>query len=170
LYYPGSFSRWKFGEDGRKGWILNVYNVEDSTYANKYIENKAAPVYTTVKVELNDELSKNPEKIMDFIKDIHADKIMIKLSVVNQDSSYAIQYLISKFKNSDMVKLNISNVSDDSADVEEQEFLDELEEEYKFILDENLTLSQKLQKAVKLKKGRIIPITFIDEELDKKRT
>lgn len=170
LYYPGSFSRWKFGEDGRKGWILNVYNVEDSTYANKYIENKAAPVYTTVKVELNDELSKNPEKIMDFIKDIHADKIMIKLSVVNQDSSYAIQYLISKFKNSDMVKLNISNTSDDSADVEEQEFLDELEEEYKFILDENLTLSQKLQKAVQLKKGRIIPITFIDEELDKKHT
>jgi ribosomal protein L9 len=107
---------------------------------------------------------------MDFIKDIHADKIMVKLSVVNQDSSYAIQYLISKFKNSDMVKLNISNVSNDSADVEEQEFLDELEEEYKFILDENLTLSQKLQKAVQLKKGRIIPITFIDEELDKKRT
>ena len=166
LYYPGSFSRWKFGEDGRKGWIINIYNIEDSTYVNEYIENKDAPIYTTVKVELNEELNSNPEKIMDFIKDIKADKIAVKLITHDNASAYAIQYIIGKFKNNDKIKLEISNQGEIELDEDEQNLLDNLEDKYKFILDENLTFSQILQKAILIQKGKIIPLEFINEELE----
>lgn len=46
-YYTSSFSRWKFGENERKGFLLSETNLDTKEYDVRFIENTLAPLYTT---------------------------------------------------------------------------------------------------------------------------
>lgn len=50
-FYTSSFSRWKFGEEERKGFLYSETNLETKEYKVEFIENTLAPTYITESFE-----------------------------------------------------------------------------------------------------------------------
>lgn len=50
-FYTGSFSRWKYGEEEKKGFLISETNLETKEYTMEFVENTMAPKYNTVTFE-----------------------------------------------------------------------------------------------------------------------
>jgi DNA repair exonuclease SbcCD nuclease subunit len=165
LYYPGSFSRWRFGEEDPKGWYLCLYEPNTGKYLNKFIENDLASEYITVSVELTETFAKHPELIESTLKHIVADHIRLRLEVGDVDSSFAIKYLTDTYGKGSSVKIDIKNKEKEMAEEHENEIMEQLKDKYGFVFDESLTLAEVIQKFIKAKKDKDTPIEVIEDEL-----
>ena len=165
LYYPGSFSRWRFGEEDPKGWYLCLYEPNTGKYLNKFIENDLASEYITVSVELTETFAKHPELIEKTLKRIIADHIRLRLEVGDIDSSFAIKYLTDIYGKGSSVKIDIKNKEKEMAEEHENEIMEQLKDKYGFVFDESLTLAEVIQKFIKAKKDKDTPIEVIEDEL-----
>jgi hypothetical protein len=165
LYYPGSFSRWRFGEEDPKGWYLCLYEPNTGKYLNKFIENDLASEYITVSVELTETFAKHPELIESTLKQIIAEHIRLRLEVGDVDSSFAIKYLTDTYGKGSSVKIDIKNKEKEMAEEHENEIMEQLKDKYGFVFDESLTLAEVIQKFIKAKKDKDTPIEVIEDEL-----
>jgi DNA repair exonuclease SbcCD nuclease subunit len=165
LYYPGSFSRWRFGEEDPKGWYLCLYEPNTGKYLNKFIENDLASEYITVSVELTETFAKHPELIESTLKQIVAEHIRLRLEVGDVDSSFAIKYLTDTYGKGSSVKIDIKNKEKEMAEEHENEIMEQLKDKYGFVFDESLTLAEVIQKFIKAKKDKDTPIEVIEDEL-----
>ena len=165
LFYPGSFTRWKHGEEEEKGWYLCAYNKEDGTFTNQFIENKMAPVYITVSVDITEENAKSPEDIVSTIKKIPADYIKLVIRTGEIDANFAIQYINGVFKNSSNIKVEVKDTIKEKHGLHEEEIMDELMNKYNFIFKDGMDIYDIIQSFIKVKKGKDIPIEVIKDEL-----
>ena len=165
MYYPGSFSRWRFGEEDPKGWYLCIYDKANGKYMNKFIENDLASEYITVSMELTEEYAKRPELIETVLNHIDADHIRLQIAIGEVDSSFALKYLTDIYGKGSKVKLDIKNREKELAEEHENEVMEKLKDKYGFVFDESLTLAEVIQKFIKAKKDKDTPIEIIEDEL-----
>ena len=165
LYYPGSFSRWRFGEEDPKGWYLCVYEPDTGKYINRFIENTMAPEYITVSLELSEKYAQHPELIESTLKHIDADHIRLQIEIGDVDSAFALKYLTDTYGKGSKVKIDIKNREKEMAEEHENEIMEQLKDKYGFVFDESLTLAEVIQKFIKVKNDRDTPIEVIEDEL-----
>jgi DNA repair exonuclease SbcCD nuclease subunit len=165
LYYPGSFSRWRFGEEDPKGWYLCIYDMDSHKYINTFIENTLAPEYTTVSLELTEYYAEHPEKIEAVVKQLPAEHIRLQIIVGEVDSAFALKYLTDVYGKGSRVKLDIKNREKELLDEHENEVMERLKDKYGFVFDDSLTLAEVIQKFIKAKKDKDTPLEVIEDEL-----
>ena len=164
LYYPGSFSRWRFGEEDPKGWYLCVYD-KDGKYLTKFVENTYAPEYVTVSMELTKEYAEHPELIDATLKNIPAEHLRLQITIGKVDSAFALKYLTDTYGKGSRVKIDIKNKEKEFLDEQENEMMEKLKDKYGFVFDDSLTLAEVIQKFIKAKKDKDTPIEIIEDEL-----
>jgi DNA repair exonuclease SbcCD nuclease subunit len=164
VHYPGSFSRFRFGEEDPKGWFLSVYDTKTHKYLHEFIENKMAPEYLTVEVKLTEEYLDKPEKIVEFLKRFTTDYLRIKV-LIDGESGFAVQYLMDTYKDNPSVKIVVVNEAEAKEEAEVQEVMDRIMDKYSFVFDPSLTVHQVIQRFIKVKNDRDIPIEIIEDEL-----
>jgi DNA repair exonuclease SbcCD nuclease subunit len=165
LYYPGSFSRWRFGEEDPKGWYLCIYDMDSHKYINTFIENTLAPEYTTVSLELTEYYAEHPEKIEAVVKQLPAEHLRLQITVGEVDSAFALKYLTDVYGKGSRVKLDIKNREKELLDEHENEVMERLKDKYGFVFDDSLTLAEVIQKFIKAKKDKDTPLEVIEDEL-----
>lgn len=182
IFYIGSFSRWVFGEEERKGFVNVIYDDEDDSASIKFIENKLCDYYKTVDITsyINDEEMDDKAKVRSIMKTIKhfrekygEDRTKIRVSInYNQlstidqiDNSNRIIEMIMK-QNNDIKLHIIPNKNMIRKSEEETEKENELKNsEYYFLFSDELTTISKIQKYIKIKYGRKIPIERIQSFL-----
>ena len=168
LYYPGSFSRFRHGEEEPKGWFLNVYNTKTHKYIHEFVENTLAPEYNTVTVTLNKSNKDNPSEIISVINNVTSKSDQVRVLLVftdTDDYSYAIRYISDYYHNISNVKVQIVDMGKEEKMLEERVLFDNTMDEFGFVFDDKMSTFQKIQKFIKVKKGKDIPIEVIRDEL-----
>lgn len=167
LFYPGSFSRFKHGEEEDKGWFLNIYNIKSNKYIHEFIRNDLAPRYITITFSLNENNKEKPYDIVKSINSIEADNVRVILifDSICGDFSYTIRYISEYFRNSQAIKIELADVNEDIKSIEERNELVNTMEEYGFVFDDKLSNFQKIQRFIKVKNNKDVPIELIKDEL-----
>ena len=168
LFYPGSFSRFRHGEEEPKGWFLNVYNTKIHKYIHEFVKNTLAPEYNTVTVSLNKTTKENPDEIISIINNVTSKSDQVRVLLVftdNDDYSYAIRYISDYYHNTPNVKVQLVDMGKEEKILEERVAFDNTMEEFGFVFDDKMSTFQKIQKFIKVKKGKNIPIEVIEDEL-----
>ena len=167
IYYPGSFSRFKHGEELDKGWILCMYSIKSHRYIQEFIVNNMAPIYTTVTVEAEKYFMEHPEKIVSIVNSIKADFIRVKIVIKDQiDCAFALSYLNESFKTHSNIKVEIVNEIEFKKEKEVEGLIDKAWEKYHFIFEKGITRVEKIQKFIETKYDKTIPLEIIRDELN----
>ena len=161
IYYPGSFTRWKHGEEKDKGFYVCIYDKNTTKYITKFIVNDFAPVYKQIHIEINDNTT--TDEIESIVSNIEADNIKLILDL-NTNSSYIVDYFNSLYKNKNNVKVEVRNIKELKLESNEKE-KKKTEEKYDFIFDKSLTRMEIIQRFIKIKYNVDIPLETIEREL-----
>ena len=156
IIYIGSFSRWVFGEEEPKGFLVTMYDVDDKTFNNEFIENKLAKRYDTCTlVGLKDT---KPEILVKSLDDLIIDKLRIKIIITDNSAhySYAINFIKEYYMNNKQVKIDIVNKSVVLEELAMEEKIDEIMKKYGFIFDDKIPKPEKVSRYIKIRYGRNI--------------
>ena len=109
LFYVGSFTRWIFGEEEPKGFMMTAYTPETSKFEVEFIENKLAPLYNTMVIDYSSSFYRNDEKqqidyILTLVKKLKVDKLRIIFNIPEDYPNPTlltnlINDIFSKYKN-----------------------------------------------------------------------
>ena len=92
----------------------------------------------------------------------------IKLKIVineNVDSSYILARVNEEFSNNKRVKLDVKNNFEFKQEIEEDKLVQKIYDKYNFLFDEGLSHEDKIQKFIKVKKDKVVPIDIIKKML-----
>jgi hypothetical protein len=167
VYYPGSFSRFQHGEETDKGFYLCVYNVVNHKYAVEFIHNDMAEEYITIKIPDFTVYKDKPEDIVDVIESIQADYKRVKIVLVGHiDFSYALQFIREYAKDKPRLQIQITDEAQFVKEQETERVVNTLLEKYAFIFDSGISHEEKIQKFIKIRHGKELPIETIKNELN----
>ena len=159
LYYTGSFTRWKYGEENPKGFYHCIYDFNKNTTKMKFIENKSAKIYKTINI--NSLINNDLLKIEDKIKEIENykneyDNIRFIISNNNIDKNDVISLITNYFSNNKNVKFKIDKSIDSIIEVDDK---------YKFLFDKSKDIYDKIYEYIKLNNENKIEINKEDIKL-----
>lgn len=147
IYYVGSISRYSFGEEIEKGFMICFYNTKNDKYNIEFIKNNDAPEYNTYRFEVN--VDTNYQQLMDKIKLCDGDYIRLIFNNNGADQSLLI-YLTNL--NSKTIKVVIDNSNEKKQIMERDAKTKLILHEYDFLFDKNIDYSEKIYKYL-IKKG-----------------
>lgn len=155
VYYTGSFSRWQFGEEEPKGFLISLFDKETKKKVILPIINKMARKYSDFIIDKYVE-TLDVELIIDLIESRYIDNKIYKMRVIvneKKDSEYMgkVAIIQNHFTYNRLIEIVIKN-SKLKAD-EEDEIGLEIEEKYKYLFDDNLNPTQKISLFIKNEKG-----------------
>lgn len=176
IYYVGSFTRWIYGEEEPKGFMMVAYTPDTSKYEVEFIENKNAPVYNTMVIDYNSSFYRNDENqqieyILTMVKNLHVDRIRI---IFNIPEDYPnpilltnlINDIFSKYHNIKTVINNNSREKQKKKEMEDK--IKNLMTTYDFIFDKSISTEDKISRFIKLKYNKDIPIDKMRDYLYQK--
>ena len=148
IFYTGSFSRWKFGEEKNKGFRTFEYDEATGEYVVKFVTNKDADLYITKNIEnlvdVNDieNLNKQIEKIKTFKKERNIKNLRIVIGDQSIDPSnldIMKQYFSENEDNNIKLSLNkkVHRQKNDN---------DELEKKYSFLFNNKYDMDKIISK------------------------
>ena len=169
IHYPGSFSRFRHGEEDDKGWYLSIYDKVTGKYIHQFIKNTLAEKYTTITAIVENDM--DPTTITAAVQDLlnKDEHVMIKLIIKdNVECSYFLAYMNNIFQSNKDVKIKVQNEFEFRQELMVDEKVNEIMDKYSFIKDPGFTHEEKIQKFIKIKKGRDVPIEVITDIINKK--
>ena len=125
-----------------------------------------AKTYVTILVNLTDK--SEAIDIINIVKMGLKQNDYIKLKIVineNVDSSYILARVNEEFSNNKRVKLDVKNNFEFKQEIEEDKLVQKIYDKYNFLFDEGLSHEDKIQKFIKVKKDKIVPIDIIKKML-----
>lgn len=153
-YYVSSTSRFSFGEEKPKGFLIIYYN-DDKSYKIDFVENNLAPIYKTLKFDIKEKIQDNT-LFVKFIRSelnnsIYRDTNKYRLIFNSPDESYipsGLKIQLQSVFNSKNIKIlfNVTLKSKEQIEEErqkEKEFL-----EMQFIYDDNISMEAKIYKYI----------------------
>jgi len=167
IFSIGSFSRWKFGEEGKKGYYKVECTPEKKKYKAEYRENTLTDKYDTVSFGYDAPIFSSVDALQE--ASIGIDK-MIEKSVKNhvrfifniptqvENPEATVNYLKERFKQKDNVKIEIVHGYIEEKKKQQQEEVDETNKKYAFIYDNNLTLEDKTSRFLSIEYNKELPI------------
>lgn len=172
IFSISSFSRWKFGEEGRKGFYELQCNTEKSEYSATFIENTMADSYKTISFGYDDKIFKDESTLQNSLNEMDAlvtrdvfDHVRfifnIPSTVENPEST--MNYLKERYKYKDKVKLEIVHGYIEEKRKQQKEQVDMDNEKYAFIFDNNLEIEEKIHRFISIEYNREIPTGTISD-------
>lgn len=108
IFYPGSFTRWSYGERSEKGFTYFEIDNETGKYLVNYIDNEKAPKYDVISLsDLNVDLSTTPVNILQEMLDLEiskTDNLRIDISGISKEN---IDILRKYYVNNPKVKIEV---------------------------------------------------------------
>lgn len=170
LFYTGSFSRWVFGEENKKGFIKLTYNSSNDDFNIKFIENKLCDQYVTADITsiINEDGLDDANKVRRIIKTIDHLKeewndngkrtVNVRVNINHKqmesddgiENSNRIIELVIKQRND--LKLNVIRNKDMISENEDENGEEELRNtEYDFLFSDELDTLTKIKRYLKIK-------------------
>lgn len=155
----GSFSRWRYGEEERKGFYIVECNTDKEKYSHEYIENTLAKDYKTIKIGYNNEVFTNEDKLKEsidgfnnMIKREAYDNIRVIFNIPSniEHPESTINYIKETLKKSDKIKVEIVNGYIDEKRKIQKEKVNETNQLYSFIFNKSLPLEDKTSKFISI--------------------
>lgn len=168
IFYPGSFTRWNYGERSDKGFTYFEYNLEDSTYNVKYIDNTLAPKFdvvsvsdlgfdfSTVTIEV---LRESLDKVVD-----GTDNLRIDLGGLSDEN---IKILKEYYKDNKKVKVEVRTGKTAMLKESESQQTTRNFEKYHYITKRTLPINEMIKKYCKEEMGKDLSIETIDSIIGK---
>lgn len=167
IIYVGSFSRWVFGEEEKKGFLVFAYGKESHDFSTEFIENKLAEQYDTVTLVDCDKYNARPDVLVERFASLNKGKLRIKIIVSGEkDCSYVLNYLREYYAKSKTFKLVITDKRMVVREMESEDKMNEVMDKYKFVFDKHLPHAEKISKFIKIRYNKDIAPERIKEELD----
>lgn len=179
VYYVGSFSRWEFGQEGRKGFYKISCNTDKKTYKSEFIENTLADKFVTISYGYkskifneglvdNTELEKTLSSIDKKIDDKIFEHVRFEFNIPStcQEPEGLIQYIKERYKFNDSVKVNFVNGYVEEKKAKKKEAIEKENTEYEFIFDNNLGIADKVMNFISITYNEYIPVENINMYLN----
>lgn len=174
IFSISSFSRWKFGEDGRKGFYILKCNPEKEKYENEFIENTMADPYKTVTIGydskiFNDEKSLN-ESLQSIDKLIERDaynhvRFMFNIPKDIDNPEFTINTIKEKYKFKDKVKIEMVHGYIEEEKKRKKEKINDDNKKYAFIFDDSIPLEEQSSRFISIEYNKEIPAENISKYL-----
>ena len=160
ITYVGSFSRWIFGEEKDKGFLLTKY--EDGKFTNEFIKNTMAEAYDTITLHGIDSYLENPKSLCEHIDSLNHGHLRV-IVILEGDKEYSIisNYLKEFYTGDKAVTLQFVNKNEAIKEAKDAEKINNLMEKYGFIFDSNIPHEEKIAKFIKIRDERHVPLERI---------
>lgn len=176
IYYTGSFTRWVYGEEHPKGFMLVCYTPESANYEVEFIENKLAPLFNTMVVDYNSDFYRTDEKqqveyVVSMVKSMNVDRLRI---IFNIPEDYPNPILLTNlindvFSRHKNIKTIVNNNSKEQQKKREfEEKIKTLLTTYDFIFDKSISPEEKISRFVKIKNNKDISVDNMRDYLYQK--
>lgn len=173
IYYTGSFSRWCFGEESEKGFMMVVYNPENNNYETEFIENKSAKIYNTMIVDYGSkffsiEANQQLEYILSLVQtlDVYRLRIIFNIPEDYENPIFVTNLINDTFSKYPDIKVIINNNSREKKKKKEvEDKIQLLMTKYDFIFDKSLSPEDKISKFILLKYNKNITVDKMREYL-----
>lgn len=163
VFYCGSFTRWSFGEEKRKGFRTFQYSTKKKSYKVGFKENILAETYITMDLsELLEDEEKTIEEKIKIIEEMKEEKGIDHLRIrIGKTSDITNLSLLKKyFEDDNEVKITSENIQ---RSVEEED--NRIEEEYSFIFNKEFSIVEIISRYLSKHDNIIIKDERIDEIL-----
>lgn len=156
FYYCGSPYTWKHGEAERKGFLINIHNLETHEY---YIHLQEVMGFRFVTVDLDHLLSNDPKNIISYIDNLKANGIYnLRVRFNNEDlddvQASNLQIVKTHYRNTSDISIKSTDKKKKQIEQSNQQVLDKYKE-YQFINDKSLDEFDILSKYINQKKGEV---------------
>ena len=162
----GSFSRWKFGEEGPKGYYKLTCNPKKESYEATFVENTMAQTFNTIAFGYSDKIFEDEEKMEEALNRmdnlINSDvfdrvRFIFNIPKDVENPEATINYLKEKYKFNDKVKLEIQHGYIEEKRERQKEEIQKENEKYSFIFDNSLPLEDKISRFIMIEYDKNIP-------------
>ena len=153
FYYTGSPIRYKFGEEGTKGFLILLYDLDSRRYI-MHLEPIESFRYDTISID--DILLSDPKEIIDYINDLKEKENIHYLRIIIS-SNFSIEnaeIIKSYFRNRQDIKFKIEKNKKIQDEIVNRE--SELYEQFNYIFDQNLSEYEILARYINDREGSII--------------
>jgi DNA repair exonuclease SbcCD nuclease subunit len=164
VYYPGSFTRWSYGERGDRGFSVVDYDLESNTWKVEMINNTEAPEFNATSVkelaENLDELSASD--IVSLIKaNISGDNhLRVDLSGISNDKIDIIKKALEENQNIKLEVREARTLLRESSDSEKFK-------KFEYITKRQLPLNKTIQRFCKEELSTDLTLEVIDAIISK---
>lgn len=176
VYYVGSFSRWKFGEEEAKGFYKLTCNINKGEYEATFIENTEAEIYRTIRYGYEnkvfdsiDNLDKSLSVTDKMIDNKILDHVRFEFNIPkdNENPEFFINYINERYKFNEAVKVEITHGYIEEKRKKQKEEIEEENNNYSFIFDKSMSLEDKTSYFINIEYNRDIPSERISTYLYK---
>lgn len=166
IFSISSFTRWKFGEEGRKGFYTIKCDTDKNKYEQTFVENTLADEYKTISFGYSHKIFKSDEDMQNVIDGIdkmldrepyNHMRFMFNIPSDNEKPEALMNYIKERFKYKDNAKLEITNGYIEEKRKVQKEKVDEENEKYSFIFDKSLPLEDKIERFISITYNKEIP-------------
>jgi hypothetical protein len=166
VFYVGSFSRWKFGEEGKKGYYELEYDTNKEKYKANYIENTMADTYNTISYGYDnkifdsyDDMEATLNKVDDLINKDAFDHVRFIFNIPTEieNPEATINYIKERYKYNDQIKLEITHGYIEKKRQAKKEKIESENEKYNFIFDKSQALEDVISRFIEIEYNRSIP-------------
>ena len=171
LYYVGSYSRWKFGEEEDKGFYYVKYENDTKEFEAKFIVNDKAMKYDTIEIyekesgfyKLNTE--NQIKYIQNLIKSFEYDFLRLQFYIPQgyENENLLINMVNESFGKYKNLKLDFKVNSKIKSKREVEEKINLLLDKYGFIFDNKIDTYTKINKFILEKYNKDISVEKIKE-------
>lgn len=176
IFSISSFSRWKFGEEGRKGFYEITCNTDKKEYKAEFIENTMADSYKTISFGYDNKIFKNDSDLQQSLNEMDAyinrdisDHVRFVFNIPNtiENPESTMNYLKERYKFKDNIKLEIVHGYIEEKRKQQKEQVKTDNEKYAFIFDRNLEMEDKISRFISIEYNKDIPIENISDYIYK---
>ena len=172
MYYTRSPYRWKYEEDLPKGIISIEYDTDNKSYNIDRIENTDTDTYYSFYVDTSlytniDQYSNLLNKVTNKLSE-GAEHVRIKITITDDKelNKSCIETIINKFQGHKQVKVVTENKYTKQLKKKRREEIDSFKNKFKYIFDENNSLSKIYKTFIYDTKGVDIPEETIASIID----
>lgn len=160
----GSFSRWKFGEEDRKGFYFIDCDTNEKIYNREFIENTLSDTFITINFGYDSEIFKDSNKLeqtldkcTSLLTNDSIDHIRFQLNVPTdaKEPEAIINYIKERYKYNDNVKINLVNGYISEKKEQNEKEIKEENDKYGFI-EEDIPIEEKISTYIRIEKNKII--------------
>ena len=152
-----SFSRWKFGEEGRKGFYTLSCNTDKEKYEYEFVENTMADKYKTISFGYNNEIFNSSENMMNSLNELDTlvdrdiyDHVRFVFNIPStvENPEASINYIKERYKYNDNIKVEMVHGYIEEKRKIQKEKVKEENEKYSFIFDNSIPLEEKVHQFI----------------------
>lgn len=170
VFYVGSWSRDKFGEEEPKGFY-KIF-IKDDGYDNEFVPNMVTEQYTTISFAYNHKIFREDVDLVKEFKEIQKKKedmgienlrLLFNIPVDYPNGEFFIGLANDTFGNIPGYKVEISNGYIEMKRQANKEKFREVKEKFHYVFDENAKIEDVLSNFTKAKQNREIPPEKVKE-------